>query len=420
MANVEEVLREAEASPVDGQGFPCALGDLDGRLAAAAVRDMRALLSAVLSSFACRKAAGAHGYRTRLLLTCLGWVAVRFAYVRKSGAPALFAALGASADRCTEAARERIVRCAALCGSFAEGRALLKRLTGMDLSVSKSRAVALAFGWQCLKWQEEAAPDVRSYRARAPREDETPVARTLFAMVDGTGAPCVKADTADSDGKDGDAGTRQVRVAVFGEYDRLDKRGRPRPIEGSFSYAVSGGPISEVTGMLRKLGIARGCGTAERMQCVADGEEALEKAMRDAFPDAVFTNDFMHACTHLHACCENLGLPADAAAKEYRFLKGLLFRSGATAVLKRLDTRHAQALAASPDAAKEAAYLRKRQANMRYGWLRKNGYYIGSGHVEAAARILVVRRCKQAGMHWRHANAVRVAAILAFLRSSAA
>jgi hypothetical protein len=421
MANVEEVLRAAEASPADGQGFPAALKDMDARLAAAAVLDMRALLSAVLSFFACRKAAGAHGYRTRLLLTCFGWVAVRFAYFRGSGAPALFSALGAAADRCTGAARDLVVRCAALCGSSAEGRGMLRRLTGMDVSTSKARAVALAFGAQCLRWQEDAAPDVRSYRERAPREGETPTVRTLFGMLDGTGAPCTKADTAGTEAKDGDgdAGTRQVRVLVFGEYDRLDKHGRPRPIKGSFSYAVSGEPIAEVTGMVRKLGIARGYGTAARMQCVADGEEALEKALRDAFPDALFTNDFMHACEHLHACCEKLGLPAEAAGKEYRFLKGLLYRSGATAVLKRLDARHAAALAASKEAAKEAEYLRKRQDNMRYGWLRKNGYYIGSGHVEAAARILVVRRCKQAGMHWRHLNAVRIAAILAYLRSAA-
>jgi len=59
----------------------------------------------------------------------------------------------------------------------------------------------------------------------------------------------------------------------------------------------------------------------------------------------------------------------------------------------------------------------KRKYNMRYGWFRRNGYYIGSGHVEAAVRVLVVRRCKQAGMHWRHANAVRMAAIHAQFRS---
>ena len=56
---------------------------------------------------------------------------------------------------------------------------------------------------------------------------------------------------------------------------------------------------------------------------------------------------------------------------------------------------------------------------MRYGWLRKNGYYISSAHAEAAARILVARRCKQAGMHWRLHNAACVCAVIAKLRSAA-
>jgi hypothetical protein len=37
--------------------------------------------------------------------------------------------------------------------------------------------------------------------------------------------------------------------------------------------------------------------------------------------------------------------------------------------------------------------------------------------VEAAVRVLVVRRTKQAGMHWHLANAVRMAAIHARYRS---
>lgn len=64
-------------------------------------------------------------------------------------------------------------------------------------------------------------------------------------------------------------------------------------------------------------------------------------------------------------------------------------------------------------------HLDKRRGNMRYGWLRRNGYCISSSHVEAAARILVARRCKQAGMHWRHHNAACVCAIIARLRSVA-
>lgn len=391
---------------------------MDRDLATAAQRDLRSLLSAVLSHLGGHKTAAAHGYRVRQILTCFGWVSVRYAYVRKAASSALLQALG-NAAKSTTAARDRVVRCAALCGSFSEGRDMLRRLTGMELSVSKLRTMALEYGEGCLRNQEAATPDVRSYPPRTPKDGETETTHTLFCMLDGTGAPCTQKDTADSPGKNGEAGTRQIRVVLFGEYRWLDPKGRPIPFRGSFSYAVSGEEIAEVSGLVRKLGLARGYGTAARMQCVADGEEALEKALRDAFPDAIFTNDFMHACGHLHTCCENLGLAAEAAEKEYRFLKGLLYRIGAASVIKRLEAKYAQALAACEKAEKELDYLRKRKQNMCYGRLRKAGLFIASGHVEAAARVLVVRRCKQAGMHWRHHNAICISAILANLRSVA-
>jgi CheY-like chemotaxis protein len=418
LENIEAVLRAIESGPVDEEGFPAALKDLDRQLADAVVHDLRALLSRILSQFGSRKTAKAHGYRTRQILTCFGWISIRYAYVRRAGTSAWLRALGVTA-RSTAAARDRVVRCAALCGSFMEGRDMLKRLTGIHVSVSKLRTMALEYGERCLRAQEEAAPDVRSYARHTPKEGETETTRTLFCMVDGTGAPCVKKDTVNTPGKQGEAGTRQIRVALFGEYGWLDNKGRPSPFKGSFSYAVSGGDIAEVTGLVRQLGVARGYRTGAQMQCVADGEEALEKALRDAFPDAIFTNDFMHACGHLHACCESLGFCADAMGKEYRFLKGLLYRCSATAVIRRLETRYGKELGASPTAEKELDYLRRRKQNMDYGRLRKDGFFIASGHVEAAARVLVVRRCKQAGMHWRHQNAVRISAILAHLRSAA-
>jgi len=416
--NIEAVLCAVESGAVDEEGFPVALKELDRNLADAAGRDMRTLISAVFSHLGGWKTAAAHSYRTRQILTCFGWVPVRYAYIRHATTSALLNALGAVANS-TTAARDWVVRCAALCGSFAEGRALLGQLTSVDVSASKLRKMALAYGEQCLITQSRANRDVRSYGDRVPKHGEAETARTLFCMLDGTGAPCTKKDTADTKGKHGEAGTRQIRVILFGEYEWLDKKGRPAPFKNSFSYAVSGEEIAEVSGLVRKLGVARGYATAPRMQCVADGEVALEKALRDAFPNAVFTNDFMHACGYLHTCCENLGISDGEMGKEYRFLRGLLYRCGAAAVIKRLENKYPQALSSSPEAAKALDYIRKREKNMRYGKLRKAGFFIASGHVEAAARVLVVRRCKQAAMHWRHINAIRMSAILAQFRSAA-
>ena len=60
----------------------------------------------------------------------------------------------------------------------------------------------------------------------------------------------------------------------------MDGNGTPVPIRGSFSYAVTAGEIAETTGHLKVQGAARGSDTVPRMQCVADREESLEKALR--------------------------------------------------------------------------------------------------------------------------------------------
>ena len=239
-----------------------------------------------------------------------------------------------------------------------------------------------------------------------------------MVMADGTNAPCVKKDTKGVRGKNGDeAHSRQLRVMNFFEYCNVDGEGTPVPIRGSFSYAVTDGEIAEATGLLKVQGVARGSGTVPRMQGVADGEEALEKALRDAFPFAEFTNDVMHACGYLSACCQALGIASPA--KEYATCRRIMFRHGAGSAVDRIRRLYTEELEASKEAGAALDYLDKRRGNMRYGWLRRNGYCISSSHVEAAARILVARRCKQAGMHWRHHNAACVCAIIARLRSAA-
>ena len=119
----------------------------------------------------------------------------------------------------------------------------------------------------------------------------------------------------------------------------------------------------------------------------------------------------------MNACCEKLA--AADPKKEFKTCRAVMLRHGAGSAVDRIKRLYARDLESSQEARDALNYLDKRRENMRYGWLRKNGYYISSCHIEAAARILVARRCKQAGMHWRLHNAACVCAIIAKLRSAA-
>ena len=173
-------------------------------------------------------------------------------------------------------------------------RACSRPFGGGVTPIARCAAETAGFGGQVAEGDREATH-------KRPRDSVSPEIPcrsvvNLVGMGDGTNAPCVKADTKGVKGKNSDeAGSRQLRALSFCEYMNVTKEGVPIPLPGSFSYAVTDKGIAEMTSMARLHGVARGYGTVERMQCVADGEEALEKAYRDAFPEAIFTNDFMHA-----------------------------------------------------------------------------------------------------------------------------
>ena len=393
----------------------------DEDVAKAVSKDMAAYVGEVMSSVSFRSnAPGANGIRTKQVFSRFGWCDVRFPY--RVGSPEgsdVFKAFGVE-RKMTPSASKVATRLAVTQGSFREAKDTLALLGCGKLSVSKLRKETLRVGESALAELRSPEKDVRQYsdaKLRTP-DGAHRVPRTLVMMADGTNPPCTKADTSSVRGKNSEqAKSRQLRVTSACEYVNVTDKGVPIPIERSFSYAVTDLGIGELTSLIHEQAVSRGSGTVPRVQCVADGEEALEKAMRDALPFAVFTNDFMHAAGYLNACCEKLGI-ADAA-KEYRTCRAVMLRHGAGSAVDRIKRLYAKELESSAEARDALNYLDKRRDNMRYGWLRKNGYYISSCHIEAAARILVARRCKQAGMHWRHHNAACVCAIIAQLRSAA-
>ena len=382
---------------------------------------MATYMGEVMSSVAFRsREPGVNGIRTKQVFTRFGWCEVRHPYrVGNPEASNVFKAFGVE-RKMTLFASSVSTRLAVTLGSFAEAKDALALLGCGKISVSKLRKETLCVGETALSALRHPGKDIRQYpdaKLRAP-EGARRVPRTLVVMSDGTNPPCTKADTSGVKGKNSaQAKSRQLRVTSACEYVNVTDKGVPIPIKGSFSYAVTDLGIEELTSLIHEHAGARGSGTVPRVQCVADGEEALEKAMRDALPFAVFTNDFMHAAGYLNTCCEKLGIAN--AAKEYRTCRAIMLRHGAGSAVERIKRLYAKELEASQEAKDALNYLDKRRENMRYGWLRKNGYYISSCHIEAAARILVARRCKQAGMHWRIHNAARVCAIIALLRSAA-
>jgi hypothetical protein len=60
---------------------------------------------------------------------------------------------------------------------------------------------------------------------------------------------------------------------------------------------------------------------------------------------------------------------------------------------------------------KELGYFVSNVKRMQYGTFRRNGFFIGSGVVEAGCKTVIGGRCKQSGMFWGKEGAENVLAL---------
>ena len=184
----------------------------------------------------------------------------------------------------------------------------------------------------------------------------------------------------------------------------VERKMTPSASKAATRLAVTQGSFREAKDTLALLGCGNISVSKLRKETLLAGEAALAELRKPGkdvrqYPDA------------------KLRTP-DGARRVPRTL--VVMADGTNPPCTKADTAGARGKDSAQAKAKDALnYLDKRRGNMRYGWLRKHGHYISSCHMEAAARILVARRCKQAGMHWRHHNAACVSAIIARLRSAA-
>lgn len=372
------------------------------------------------------KAAGTRTHRTASVLTCGGRVPFSFPYAPRAGvAGAALGKLGCEPGkvRATPEARRVVAEAAAQLDSFGEARAFLKANAGIDASVSSMASVTRDAAEKTRQaWTDGSLVENGAARpAQKLPKGAKRVGLTMTVAVDGTGAPCTRADTDGIRGKDGDeAGTREIKVVAIGLHTHVDRSGRPILRRGDVWHFASPCSSDELESIMNMLARRRGIGTIQRVQFIGDGAAWIQKIWEHAFRScgAVRTLDFVHAAGYLHKLLEAVSASGELSA-DYRRFKGVLKKWGGTSLLKSLSKKFGKALdGIGGDAEKALAYLREREWMMDYRTLRRLGYYIGSGIVESACKTIVAARCKLAGMHWRHKNAAGIALLRATLRSN--
>jgi len=278
--------------------------------------------------------------------------------------------------------------------SYQKAELHLAETGGIHVSARQIQRVVQRVGQDAQGWQE---------REVQPGQCEACDAPVLYVSGDGTGAPMRKEELRGRAGKqaDGSAKTRQVYLGCVFTQHKVDEKGHPIRDWESTTYVSSLDPIDEFGPLLRREALRRGLGTAGKVVLLIDGAAGLENMGRSCFAGCVQVVDFYHAMEHAGVVLQVL-----LGSKEHPDYKRRL-RRWAQRLLKdgvenliAQSRKEAQSLGRLAAVDEALGYFVGNVARMQYGTFRAQGYFIGSGVVEAGCKTVIGSRCKQSGMYW--------------------
>ena len=318
--------------------------------------------------------------------------------------------LGTAGTPLSPGLREMIARAGAEV-PFGKAAALLADLAGVAVSARTIERSAEASGAaaRAAGAAEAAALRARTIRPLPPPE---PVPDMLYVEVDGTGVPVRRSETEGRKGKadDGSARTREIKLARLFTVSALDDDGYPVMDPGSSSYVSTFDGKDALAGLVEAEYLRRGGEHFRQVVAIGDGAAWIWAMAGKLYPHATHITDLYHAREHLHDLANYLAFITPDPARWLEERSAELDAGNIGAIIQAASQYRLTGVKAG-ELATKLGYFEHNAHRMRYQHFRELGMFIGSGHIEAGCKAIVVQRAKQSGMHWTTAGAAGIIAL---------
>ena len=289
--------------------------------------------------------------------------------------------------------------------SYQKAENHLRETGGIEVSARQIQRVVQRVGVTAQAWQEREAQPGGSAGSAVP---------ILYLSADATGVPMRKEELEGRAGQQ-EAGGAKTRMAYLGcafTQHQRDEKGHPVRDYESTTYVSSFSSIDEFGPALRQEAIRRGLALALQVVLLIDGATGLANMGRLCFPTAIQIVDFFHALEHAGQVLEAL-----LGSKDHPDYQARLGRWARQLLADQVEKLIAQARrecwgkSQANAVEKELGYFLNNIARMQYGTFRRQGFFIGSGVVEAGCKTVIGSRCKQSGMFWGEPGAENILAL---------
>ncbi len=216
-------------------------------------------------------------------------------------------------------------------------------------------------------------------------------------------------------------GWKEVKIATISAVERqvgLEREDEPQVRLTRHSYRAGLWEAKEFAKQQWAEGCRRGLERARRLVAVADGAAWIWIIIAMCYAPCIEIIDWWHALEKLWGAANSLFGPGERRTAAWvEEQQPWLWAGNVRAVLAALRRACPRGQPLNEAVWATVTYLYRNRRRMAYQEYRRAGYPIGSGAVEAACKVVVQARMKQAGMRWSRDGAQAVLALRCVLLS---
>ena len=272
--------------------------------------------------------------------------------------------------------------------SFDEAREMLKRAIGVDINEETIREVTESIGKAVFEQDTSSADETLSNQHKI--DTSHPNDTVIYVMIDGAAVNTRVED------ENGSTWRENKTVMVFSNKGMIKRKDGGHIITKK-EYMAYIGRSEDFKKYVLDAAVRAGYGNAKEVVVIADGAAWIRNMCEEILPDAVQILDYYHLKENIYNYAK------------YKFNNDTAqYTPWAEAAAQKIWTGHVDELLGSlpdeeklpPGTTNLKTYLTHNRDKIHYTKYREKGYFIGSGSIESANKLIVQRRLKQAGMRW--------------------
>ena len=275
--------------------------------------------------------------------------------------------------------------------SFSDGSAMLKRATGLEINQETAREITEKIGTLVFEADKKRAEHLVDNMHEIDMKNESEKANmTLYIMADGA---AVNTRVEDENGST----WREGKTVIAFTDKNIIKRADGGNIIIKKECASFIGSAEEFRGYVLKTAVNAGYGKAKNVVMIADGAAWIRNMGNELFPDATQILDLYHLKENIYTYAKYKFAQNE---KEYvAWAEDFICKieKGKVADAINLLPKSEELPSGVPNL---RTYISNNLDKINYPEYREKGYFVGSGAIESANKVILQRRLKQAGMRW--------------------